>query len=235
MKLGEGGEAFFVFETSGTVPFDLQTSPLVSPATSPRSGPSLPDPAALQEPDYLDIADSERPAKPASAAAAATRRANSNFDNPPDRLPGNPPPPLSPSSSSPSAPELVRPASGDWSGAALTTPGTNTMGRSHSDEALVSTTTSTSSSGRRCTVSGGSNRPPSPLSPLRTRSPPPPPPIDHAAAVERALALSRKLSTSNIQTHVTDSGDVMLDMDGYKLVREDAASAERARDRKAHV
>jgi phosphatidate phosphatase LPIN len=32
MKLGEGGEAFFVFETSDTIPQSLQTSPLVSPA-----------------------------------------------------------------------------------------------------------------------------------------------------------------------------------------------------------
>jgi phosphatidate phosphatase LPIN len=56
MKLGEGGEAFFVFETSEDIPEDLQTSPLVSPASSPKSIPaerlgSL----GLQEPDFLDL------------------------------------------------------------------------------------------------------------------------------------------------------------------------------------
>lgn len=58
MKLGEGGEAFFVFETSGRIPEDMQTSPLVSPSGSPRSDTStLVDAASLQEPDYLNIDD----------------------------------------------------------------------------------------------------------------------------------------------------------------------------------
>ncbi|KAK5264826.1 lipin Ned1, partial [Exophiala xenobiotica] len=35
MKLGDGGEAFFVFETSSDIPEGLQTSPLISPASSP--------------------------------------------------------------------------------------------------------------------------------------------------------------------------------------------------------
>lgn len=59
MKLGDGGEAFFVFETSQAVPVDMQTSPLVSPSASPRSMATIPDPALLQEPDYLDIADGD--------------------------------------------------------------------------------------------------------------------------------------------------------------------------------
>lgn len=42
MKLGEGGEAFFVFETSAAVPEALQTSPLVSPVTSPTARPATP-------------------------------------------------------------------------------------------------------------------------------------------------------------------------------------------------
>src|ERR1700712_2020502 len=40
MKLGDGGEAFFVFETKESIPEALQTSPLVSPATSPELRPS---------------------------------------------------------------------------------------------------------------------------------------------------------------------------------------------------
>lgn len=53
MKLGEGGEAFFVFETTDTIPQSLQTSPLVSPASSPQfhaqqNAPSLPEPELLE-------------------------------------------------------------------------------------------------------------------------------------------------------------------------------------------
>jgi phosphatidate phosphatase LPIN len=56
MKLGEGGEAFFVFETTDDIPESLQTSPLVSPATSPKSSSSGErDAGSLQEPDYLDL------------------------------------------------------------------------------------------------------------------------------------------------------------------------------------
>lgn len=57
MKLGEGGEAFFVFETSDEIPASLQTSPVISPATSPQSlieqdAASVP---TLQEPEFLDL------------------------------------------------------------------------------------------------------------------------------------------------------------------------------------
>lgn len=53
MKLGEGGEAFFVFQTTSDVPVDLQTSPLISPSSSPLSFSSLG--ASSSEPDELDI------------------------------------------------------------------------------------------------------------------------------------------------------------------------------------
>lgn len=60
MKLGEGGEAFFVFETFDDVPEDLQTSPVVSPATSPRGlDPAVTPSTPLQEPDFLDISTVE--------------------------------------------------------------------------------------------------------------------------------------------------------------------------------
>ena len=57
MKLGEGREAFFVFETSDEIPESLQTSPVISPATSPQSL-SEQDVAlvpTLQEPEFLDL------------------------------------------------------------------------------------------------------------------------------------------------------------------------------------
>jgi hypothetical protein len=55
MKLGEGGEAFFVFETTENVPAALQTSPLVSPASSPKSASDADLPSSLQEPPDLDL------------------------------------------------------------------------------------------------------------------------------------------------------------------------------------
>jgi phosphatidate phosphatase LPIN len=54
MKLGEGGEAFFVFETTENVPESLQTSPLVSPASSPGLGPEEASPE-LNDPDELQL------------------------------------------------------------------------------------------------------------------------------------------------------------------------------------
>ncbi|KAK4049622.1 lipin Ned1 [Microbotryomycetes sp. JL221] len=49
MKVGETGEAFFVFETDENVPDDLQTSPISSPAA-----PGEPQ-EATDEPDFLDL------------------------------------------------------------------------------------------------------------------------------------------------------------------------------------
>jgi len=94
----------------------------------------------------------------------------------------------------------MRPSSGDWS--------TYNLERSASEEILPTST-------RRYTMSG--------QRPTRGRSPPP---LDHAAAVARALALSQKLSSSNIPTQITDRGDVMLDMNGYKMTDEDSLQAE---------
>lgn len=60
MKLGEGGEAFFVFETSDNIPEAMQTSPLVSPASSPPLQPEGlrqegSEMSGLSEPDFLDL------------------------------------------------------------------------------------------------------------------------------------------------------------------------------------
>ena len=55
---------------------------------------------------------------------------------------------------------------------------------------------------------------------------PPPPPVSSSEAISRAISLSKKLSGSNIPTHVTDSGDLMLDMTGYKSSEDDALRAE---------
>lgn len=74
MKLGEGGEAFFVFETSDRIPAALQTSPLSSPATSPANQPTGTTPSIeLAEPEPLDL-------------AADTQRGRSRTSDSPDSL-----------------------------------------------------------------------------------------------------------------------------------------------------
>ncbi|KAL1622529.1 lipin Ned1 [Diplodia seriata] len=56
MKLGEGGEAFFVFETTDSIPASMQTSPLVSPAQSPESKADPASADELSEPPPLSLA-----------------------------------------------------------------------------------------------------------------------------------------------------------------------------------
>lgn len=53
-----------------------------------------------------------------------------------------------------------------------------------------------------------------------------PPPLSANDAFNRAKSLSKKLSVSNIPTRVTDNGDLMLDMTGYKSSEDEAIRAE---------
>jgi phosphatidate phosphatase LPIN len=53
-----------------------------------------------------------------------------------------------------------------------------------------------------------------------------PPPLPTKEAIDRAMALSNRLSASNIPSQVTDTGDLMLDMTGYKSSDDDALRAE---------
>lgn len=69
MKLGEGGEAFFVFETSDQVPEALQTSPPVSPVLSPKSLPEQgPASTDLQEPEFLELESESGKRRPSSTS-----------------------------------------------------------------------------------------------------------------------------------------------------------------------
>jgi phosphatidate phosphatase LPIN len=53
-----------------------------------------------------------------------------------------------------------------------------------------------------------------------------PPPLAPAEALQRAINLSKELSAVNIPTHVSETGDLMLDMTGFKNNDEDAIRAE---------
>lgn len=72
MKLGEGGEAFFVFETSDNIPEAMQTSPLVSPASSPPLQAATANVSSLSEPDFLDLETSNGKARSGSMSRPGT-------------------------------------------------------------------------------------------------------------------------------------------------------------------
>ncbi|KAJ4358085.1 lipin Ned1 [Didymosphaeria variabile] len=189
MKLGEGGEAFFVFETTASIPEDMQTSPLASPASSPEQKPTDEPINTLPEPDPLEL-----------DGTSGARRST---------LQGRVP-----------RPDLLgeRPKSGDWSGLQTW--------RSNSDEVLPSAKTQFAKSFE------DKEHEPILLSRdeatawnIQKRSTSPPP-ISPSEAMARAINLSKKLFTSNIPNKVTESGDLMLDMTGYKSSEQEALRAE---------
>lgn len=57
----------------------------------------------------------------------------------------------------------------------------------------------------------------------RSRSPPP---VSAPEALQRAMNLSRELAAANIPNHITETGDLMLDMAAFKNNEEDAFRAE---------
>ncbi|KAH8813239.1 Lipin/Ned1/Smp2-domain-containing protein [Xylogone sp. PMI_703] len=220
MKLGEGGEAFFVFETSDSIPQYMQTSPLVSPAASPSLPAERANVANLSEPDFLDLdpvngkprsgSVNTRPGSRGISYSSPQLRKTDNFAS------------LTPLSTSPPD-SNGRSISGDWSSMART-------GRQTRDELLPS-------QGRTRTGSDLSDRDrrdrsltPTPRLGERiedvTRRSTSPPPVPTKEALERAMTLSSRLSASNIPSQVTDTGDLMLDMTGYKSSEEDALRAE---------
>ncbi|KAL4740506.1 Lipin/Ned1/Smp2-domain-containing protein [Aspergillus similis] len=204
MKLGEGGEAFFVFPTTDEIPESMQTSPLISPMASPkmRSEENL---STLQEPEYLDLDHSKGANHPPLVSRTARATSDLGLVTPV-------------SQSDESTPE--RPARNSF--------GANgKLDRAVSDGILPAGSHSRSTSVGEYSLQlqrpalASSSEDPDHL--RRSQSPPP---ISLKEAVSRAMSLSQKLSTSNIPSRVTDSGDLMLDMTGYKSNEEDALRAE---------
>ncbi|KAJ4004402.1 lipin Ned1 [Fusarium irregulare] len=197
MKLGEGGEAFFVFETTDRIPQSLQTSPLVSPASSPASSPPLnaeQSVAGLQEPEAFELDASEaKPQRP--PPSALYEKGNDNGL-------------ITPLSTSPELPS-ARPVSGDWSSTKIPRP--------HSEDILRP-------SARSQGLDGNSSADDEEhVASERSASPPP---LSTGEALQRARALSKGLSAASIPTKVTDTGDLMLDMTGFKGNEEDILRAE---------
>ncbi|KNG48787.1 nuclear elongation and deformation protein 1 [Stemphylium lycopersici] len=199
MKLGEGGEAFFVFETSRSIPAEMQTSPIASPAASPeQKAVELPSDRAFDDPEPFDL-DGSGVARPRGRMSMSVPASESIY---PDS-------------------EYGRPKSGDWSGFH--------MHRASTEETVPSVT-----DGFAKTFEESQPQERGPLQISRedatawnrsTRSASPPP-VSASEALARAIKLSKKLFTSNIPNKVTETGDLELDMTGYKSSEEDALRAE---------
>ncbi|KIX02939.1 uncharacterized protein Z518_06489 [Rhinocladiella mackenziei CBS 650.93] len=213
MKLGDGGEAFFVFETSSDIPEALQTSPLVSPANSPpiNAADNPPSPG-LSEPSYLDIAEPSKGGRtPEQSSSQRTipliRREGTSLSE--RGLYGSLPASNTPLPATPlSAPSLLE--------------------RSVSEEVLTVAEREQLDSVSESFHNNGI--PTSPKFSLDgTSTPKPsasPPALKPKEAYDRAMTLSKKLSSSNIRSQVTESGDLMLDMTGYKTSEDDALRTE---------
>lgn len=223
MKLGEGGEAFFVFETTDQIPESLQTSPLVSPASSPPNvSTEQLTPTALGEPSFLDITGSDKTRRPISSSSASLFPATPEE---PDLLDEQ-----GPVATYGSFPERPTATSSSTSYPIPRLPPPTTLERSASEEILSTMMRDQLNPFE----SGPYMAPPSSLpkdaSPTNLQSESPrsssPPSCRPNAALTRAMTLSKKLSTSNIRSQITESGDLMLDMTGYKSSEEDALRAE---------
>jgi len=216
MKLGDGGEAFFVFETSNDIPEALQTSPLVSPASSPSvSASDRPPSPSLLEPSFLDISEAEKARNPLDLNSSQReipmiRREGTNLSD------------LVAYGTSPSSSSL--PIASLPEGTLIPPP----LDRSASEEVLPVTTRE-----HLDLVSGAFQYNGIPVSPQRNpdgtftaKGSSSPPTLKPKEAYDRAMTLSKKLSSSNIRSQVTESGDLMLDMKGYKTSEDEALRAE---------
>ena len=227
MKLGDGGEAFFVFETKESIPEALQTSPLVSPATSPDLRPSAVNTPALQEPDPFELEDNvvENAAVPDGGvglkATAGDRRSASDGIVAPSILKSKSEGGEVPMSSMADQSKRHN-LSGDLAGLGQRL--TPRLERTATDGDLPSAKAAIKKSLNRSEPLDSllPTRSPSPLPTSTNRSASP----SKDEAVTRAINLSKKLWTSNIATQVTDSGDLMLDMTGYKSDTSEALQAE---------
>ena len=200
MKLGEGGEAFFVFEAFGQVPEEAQTSPLISPASSPPSRPSSFSSTTDLEPLDLNSStgrpeswDGRRPSAGNHIAMLSVgRRAQSELG---------------------SIPQVSRSLPEDHDSSLLS--------QSFSEPTSAAPSSSLDMPARTSHVRSSTVGAPFP--PERSRSPPA---LPRHEAVSRAKSLSEKLRNSNIASTVNEEGDIMLDTTGYKSSEEESLRAE---------
>lgn len=212
MKLGDAGEAFFVFETQHEVPPSMQTSPLVSPAGSPDViRPEQITPTGLNEPTYLDLTsgrsttpDFEKGGIPilrhADTDLGSTTTYGSHNESSSSAWALD-------TSSIAKHPQLVRAASEEVLSPSAQQHLSQSVNDSFRRSSFLLPEDKVGSTSSASTVRSTSGERPK-------------------QAYHRALTLSKKLSTSNIHSKVTESGDLMLDMTGYKSSEDQALRAE---------
>ena len=215
MKLGDTGEAFFVFETSNEIPEALQTSPLSSPATSPQTT-SFEDSESteLTEPTLLDITDNGKLSTTPELLAAEggipiiKREGTALTDQGTyGSFPG-------------STPDLL---ATEYRHLSFRPPG---LDRAQSEEILPRAAKERIEEVDESFRKRALSELMSPDGGATDKSSASPPALRPHDAYNRAMTLSKKLSTSNIRSKVTESGDLMLDMTGYKSSEEEALRAE---------
>ncbi|KAK9477647.1 Lipin/Ned1/Smp2-domain-containing protein [Lipomyces japonicus] len=223
MKLGDGGEAFFVFETDSDVPSHLLTSPVLSPSSSAASSPASVNSSTLnlQEPEFLDLEAESNNRLTSDASSDSKIRTNNLSSAPQPKKAVTSPIELSitPDSISSDA-ETIDTTTGtghkEISSRRRSSSTSNWPSIELSRALLSSLKSDDPESSSAVSLTQGST----PV--LRPRSPP----LSRDQAIQRAKELSRKLSISRIPTTVTDNGDLVLDMRGYKAGEEETARAE---------
>lgn len=212
MKLGDAGEAFFVFQTQHAIPPSMQTSPLVSPASSPDViKPEQVTPTGANEPTFLDLT-SERSVTPESEKGAIPilRKAETNLSD--GGIYGS----HDAAKSAPWSldtmqlrqhPQLVRASSEE-----VLSPSAQQHLQDSLDESVRRSSFLLPEERAENAAGSSTQRDASGTRPRQ--------------AYHRAMTLSKKLSTSNIHSKVTESGDLMLDMTGYKSSEDQALRAE---------
>ncbi|TKX24375.1 hypothetical protein C1H76_3481 [Elsinoe australis] len=215
MKLGEGGEAFFVFETTTSVPEAMQTSPLVSPAQSPEMRPSSPNAPPLSEADSLELAQVD---------GALGKMPDSPTSHQGMPMPGAQQRTQSSTSDVPTLSNSLGEQTAFGAHLSAQTSLPPNLQRSNTDHGLPPERIGLSQSfDTNHAYTKPVERPVSPMGTARSTSPPP---WTSEEAKTRAINLSKKLWTSNIPSQVTDQGDLMLDMTGYKSSDAEALRAE---------
>lgn len=191
MKLGDEGDAFFVFSTESDVPEELKTSPVISPSTSPQSGEEL----HLQEPDEFDLGEQNHRVQKDGISARSMDFSCNTHD-------------IGQANFSRSNHET-------WSTLSI-----DQSSNLESDTSKAQITYDDSAYSILHEISDES------LSDLNTSQSLPELKEARLSAIKRASELSKRLLSRDIPTHITDNGDVILDMRGYKSSDEAEQEAE---------
>ncbi|EMR10716.1 hypothetical protein PNEG_00866 [Pneumocystis murina B123] len=192
MKLGDEGDAFFVFSTESDVPDELKTSPVISPSSSPQSS----EEQSLQEPDefYLSEHNNRIPKD-----GILTRLEDLGYNNTGDI----------------GQTGLSRLGHETWDTLSIDT-SSNLVTDTPKAHLLSSDVSDSTSQKTNHELLSDLNISQSSIDTEEAR----------LTAIKRASELSKRLLTRDIPTHITDNGDVILDMRGYKSSDEAEQEAE---------